>query len=98
MLLSPSYAASNCTLGLDEYDDAHASFHAFPNPANTIVNVTMTSPEKENTVKLFNTLGQSVYTKTFSGGTTSLDISSVPAGVYYINVNCKDNKRIEVIK
>ena len=98
VLLSPSYAASNCTLGIHEYDDAHTSFHTFPNPANTIVNVTMTSPEKENNVKLFNTLGQSVYTKTFSGGTTSLDISSVPAGVYYINVNCKDNKRIEVIK
>lgn len=98
VLPAPSYNSSNCSLGINEASTELGQFSIYPNPANTIINVLITSKEKENTIKLFNSLGQLIITKTISSASASIDISALDAGIYYISANGKDYKRVEVIK
>jgi hypothetical protein len=77
-------------VGLKERNEMPGlSFNLSPNPANTFATLGFKITRPENaTVKLFNNLGQVVYLQekacTEKGlHTINLDLSSMPAGVYY---------------
>lgn len=64
----------------------------YPNPANESV---LISTEKDQTVELTNTLGQVVYTTTATGTSTTVDLSTFEAGVYFVTVYNGDVKTTE---
>ncbi len=64
----------------------------YPNPANESV---MISSEKDQTIEITNTLGQVVYTTVAMGTSTTVDVSTFEAGVYFVNVYNGDVKTTE---
>jgi hypothetical protein len=74
------------TTGIEESASGNMNINVYPNPNNSgIVNVDF---ERTNNIKVINTLGMVVYNQNIdqSVNTTSLDLSSLANGVYFIYV------------
>ena len=61
-----------------------------PNPTNGQVTIT---GKDLKTAEVFNTLGQRVATGKGEGEQMTVDISALPAGVYFVNVTDKDGRK-----
>ena len=57
----------------------------FPNPATA--QLTITAPNAINEVTITNLLGQTVYHQYYSTPQVKVDVSGLPAGVYFVKVN-----------
>ena len=57
----------------------------FPNP--TTSQITITSSDKIFSIAVTNLVGQTVYTNSYEAGRVDIDISQLPAGVYFIKIN-----------
>lgn len=53
----------------------------FPNPTNNILNITLL---KSTQINIINVLGEIVYTQTAEAGTTSINVSNLSKGVYFV--------------
>lgn len=72
-------------LGLTIPRHTQLAFDITPNPSDGNVNITSkTSTEKH--VSVYNVLGDVAYTTSFSGNNTSLDLTGLEKGVYFIRV------------
>jgi Secretion system C-terminal sorting domain/Ig-like domain CHU_C associated len=73
------------------------SFKYFPNPVTDLLNV---SYSKElRSVKVFNMIGQQVYFRILSSNEAQVDMSNLPSGSYFVEVNSLDaSKTIRIIK
>jgi hypothetical protein len=60
-------------------------FDVFPNPSTGLFNVKSPSAiEKE--IEVYNVLGETVFTYTYTGNTTTIDLSNLDKGVYFIRI------------
>ncbi len=72
---------------LDE-NDFSQSLSIFPNPATDVVNVTVNANIGDYQVRVLNTMGQTVYTRTINNEfTIQMDLSGLAAGTYMIEVS-----------
>ena len=76
-------------LGIEE---VNAEFKLFPNPASSEVTLDFTKLDQVTGIEILNALGQVVLLEAVSSQVTTLDISSLPSGNYFVRV-----KRLEVI-
>ncbi len=79
-----------------------ASFTFYPNPAKEILKINVGVIETENaTIKLMNTVGQTVISKTInklsSTSVISFDISALATGVYYLELKNGTNSSVEKV-
>ncbi len=82
-------------LSNDTFDNA--SFSAYPNPVNDVLNLSYSS--EISSVKVINLLGQEVISRNVGTTSTQIDMSSLQAGAYIVNVTIGDAvKTIKVIK
>jgi Secretion system C-terminal sorting domain len=65
------------------------TFRMFPNPANDVLNIVVNS---RSTVELVNTVGQIVQRSTVEGGASTLDISGLNPGMYFVKVGADIQK------
>ncbi len=72
-------------------DNSKLDCYIYPNPSTGIINVSLAQNTK-TTATLFNCLGQVVYTKSLYGLNSVLDVSSMPKGVYLLELK-NDNQR-----
>lgn len=70
------------TVGIDENGE-EALFSVFPNPTNTDINVALKNPNDAFTITVLSTLGKEIYN---SSSETTLDISNLKKGIYYVIV------------
>ncbi len=77
---------NNVPSAVDELQNASNSFSAYPNPSQGLINTT-----KFGNYTIFNGLGQ-VMMK--ANNTNKLDISSLPAGMYFIQNEMKQTHKI----
>ncbi len=65
------------------------NLYIYPNPTtNTITLDLPSSPLSKNTsLKILNTLGQTVYQSSVSAQKFSIDVSSLGAGIYFLSIN-----------
>jgi len=70
----------------------------YPNPTTGIIN--LQTKEKINSVSVYNAVGQKVSFNSLNNENTSIDISNLPGGVYFVEIiiNDKTTKRYKVIK
>jgi predicted extracellular nuclease len=78
----------NCnTVGIQENQNA-AGVSVYPNPSNDVVNVN--SSEAISTVEIYNTLGELVFTQSFSSASqthsTQINLNTMPGGMYMVQV------------
>ena len=74
--------------GIDN-EFANNSVNISPNPATSTLNITC-PPSQNISVTLFNLMGEQVMQRHFTGTKESLDISSLPSGMYIIKVSGSD--------
>jgi hypothetical protein len=79
-------------------DEIHASskYSIYPNPVKDVLHIDfIDKPNSSSIVKLLDNTGSVLIQNTASGNNTSIDMSSMPAGVYYLSVNDYTRKIIK---
>ncbi len=88
----------NACVGIDEVSTEE--FALFPNPSTGVFNLNL--PEAGSTVEVVDVLGNVILAKNINtAGTTQLDLSSQPNGVYFVRVTngtSKEVKRVVIQK
>ncbi len=83
------------TLGVDDFDNQ--SFKYYPNVVRDVLNISYT--KELRSVKVFDMIGQEVYSKNINNTETAIDMSTYPAGVYFIKAaSGNGTKTFKVIK
>ncbi len=73
------------TVDFTSIDELSAStFAVYPNPANSILNI---EAKEATSIKIVNVLGATVATQELNAGKNSIDISSLPTGVYMLHTS-----------
>lgn len=75
---------SNVGCGLGINNDEISSFTIAPNPATTTVKLSANNPF--NTIEVVNFIGQTIMTQTNNTNETTLDVSNLSNGVYFIRI------------
>ena len=71
---------------------AEAVLSVFPNPATSTLQVVAAEMQGQGAIQVWNAQGQMVLSRTnveMSGTTTTLDVSTLPAGMYYLQVTAE---------
>ncbi len=86
---------SDDPLALDE--EIEQAFSFFPNPTNTIVNITTTLADFSTTI--YNIQGQKVSDTIWHQGNSTLDFSNLSTGMYFVKIQTADSiSTINIIK
>lgn len=79
-----------CFVGINELNK-QTTFEVYPNPTNSILNIRRKNQQLQNaTIEIKNTLGQIVYIDVYAH---QIDVTHLPAGIYFISLNTKETKR-----
>lgn len=100
--LTASNAAGSDTeckiIGVTAIQDMHATtLQAYPNPASTVVSVTLPEPSAIVQIRIVNTLGQTVWQSANTpviGSTLTLDVEHLAAGTYTVYMDTEDNRYV----
>jgi hypothetical protein len=88
-------SAYDASLSTSNFDNA--SFIAYPNPVKDVLNLSYSS--EISSVSVINLLGQEVISKKIGNTSTQIDMATLTAGAYIVNVTLGDIiKSIKVIK
>ncbi len=63
----------------------------FPNPATT--EITITAPDRLNTLIITNLVGQTIFNQKTNTQQVEVDVSGFPAGVYFVKINGSEVRR-----
>ena len=58
----------------------------FPNPTHSSVNVELGEGVRATDIRLFNTFGQLISTTSVNGTVTTIDLSKLPNGIYFVQI------------
>jgi PKD repeat protein len=95
--VSRSNIANNrAAVGLKE-NSLLTGVKVFPNPVQKILNVNIDHATSETELKLFNMIGEVVYSAKISGNKTSIDVSSFSKGIYTLAVSNASGKAMHKI-
>lgn len=83
----------NSTVGINEKNSN--LMQIFPNPAKDVVTISNTLPNV--TINITNALGQIIYTESINGTSTSVNVSHIQNGVYFIRFE-KENRLLGIEK
>ncbi|MBA3898775.1 MAG: T9SS type A sorting domain-containing protein, partial [Bacteroidetes bacterium] len=76
------------SLRIDQFEVQSLKFKVVPNPATNYVSIQISNQNNlvkqvDCQIKIFDLYGKAVIEKTISGNDTQLDLSSIPAGIYF---------------
>ncbi len=86
---------SDCFLILSTgiYSAQETTFQLYPSPAHDLVYV-KTNGAESGTIELMDLSGKIIFSKTFSGTTTTIDVSVFANGVYFVNMYTAKGKSV----
>ncbi|MBL0155001.1 MAG: pre-peptidase C-terminal domain-containing protein [Chitinophagaceae bacterium] len=67
----------------------------FPNPATQVLNVNVSGNDSRKTITVIDINGRQIQTQALLNGNTSIDISKLARGMYYLRVNGADGAMIK---
>jgi len=73
------------------------NFSAFPNPASDAVNLIIPNNNENTTINVYNSINQRLISTNTNSTNHTIDISALPAGVYFIEVSNHSEKAIKSI-
>ena len=79
------------SVGISQIPKPNLTFSLTPNLATTQLQIYLTTSTQPQHLKLINTLGQTIQQQTFSTNQLQLDISTLPSGVYFIELQNEIN-------
>lgn len=93
LMLRPVFGKKIIPVGLNELsiNNQQSSIYIYPNPSNGIINYKINikhevpiSSTSNYEIKIYNTLGQSVYQSSISNLQSSINVGDLPNGIYYL--------------
>ena len=75
-------------VGIGENIEVNSNISVYPNPANDFVNIE--SSANINEVKIFNNLGQIVYSQKIDNNFVRINTEKFITGIYHIQINSQD--------
>lgn len=75
-------------VGIDQIADKSNSIRLFPNPVQTMLNIT--SPEPMVSVQVINTVGQTVFTENPNGKALQINTENLESGLYIVQIQTKN--------
>ena len=94
----PTFNASNCLTGINENGAAENEIKVYPNPACEYFTIQFNSTEKENTICLYNALGQEIKTIISTNKIETVSISELSEGFYVLKINADQFKKLQILK
>jgi hypothetical protein len=85
LALQVTYNASNCVDGLNSLKTNKST--CFPNPSNGKVSINFDNDGKHHNVKIYNVVGEELYSINTIESTETIDLSFLKNGIYFININ-----------
>lgn len=80
----------NCgTVGVEELGEA--VYNAYPNPATATFNVSVNNKLLNSTLRVFDVVGNLVYTTNINSNVETIDVSAFAKGMYFVKVDGIDN-------
>ncbi len=79
------------TLSNGKVANKNNSMEIYPNPATTKLNISLETT-KPVSIEVYNVLGQVKMTHVHNGGTSTLDLSELPAGIYFVRYTNSNNQ------
>lgn len=76
-------------------------FTVYPNPANNFITVQLGFDSKQSEIKIYNTMGQLVTSEPVEKQNTTIDISKLSSGIYYLHLQSSNGigvKKFEVVR
>jgi hypothetical protein len=94
---NPGAEGLNFEIGAESITDTdelanEAVLSVFPNPASSTLQIVAAEMQGQGAIQVWNAQGQMVLSRTnveMSGTTTTLDVSTLPAGIYYLQVSAE---------
>ena len=77
-------------LGVEEFDASNTFATIYPNPTTGMVTIT---GEKLKQAEVFNMLGQQMLSTKGEGNELQIDMTALPAGVYFVTVTDEEGRR-----
>ncbi|MGZ3904220.1 MAG: carboxypeptidase regulatory-like domain-containing protein, partial [Bacteroidia bacterium] len=74
----------NGNIGINDHQHSNADFEVYPNPARS--SLTVKGQKELDTITITNSLGQVVYKENVQSTQKQIDVSTLPQGVYIVNV------------
>jgi hypothetical protein len=96
--LYPTFNSWNCISGISENETESRDLLIYPNPAKDNITIEYPSDEKENYIRIYNSLGEILIDMISSKNQENIDLSQLKSGVYLINVNKKFFKQLVIVK
>ncbi len=84
-------------VGEQEYDNGDLDVNIYPNPAMDLINVRVDRFSEEAELEFYNAVGEKVHMIKHIPGGGSINISNLPAGIYYLKVISGKLHRIKKI-
>lgn len=93
-------AVLDSVTGIQQANSGNSSLSAYPNPANDVLTIALQGHTFSNALKsvLCDNMGRQVMHLSLSRAVTTVDISKLPAGVYYLKTDGMDVQKIVVIR
>lgn len=86
------------SLGINEVNNEN-SFKICPNPNIGLLKLSFEKSLKNGKLKIFNCLGQTVFSQNINESNFEIDISDQPNGIYFVEIGDDDNiSRVKLIK
>jgi uncharacterized delta-60 repeat protein len=77
----------NTTVGITEDEAFKTDFIIYPNPAKDFITIVQANSGERATLKIYSATGQIVLQRTITQNSDRIELSELPAGLYYITVN-----------
>jgi hypothetical protein len=88
-----------CGVGFKEAAISESLISIYPNPASTQITIEASKPINYGTIKIFNLQGHELYHYQITGSKMFIDISNLPAGVYFVRFTSENKVRMfKVVK
>jgi hypothetical protein len=88
-------SVNDCT-GLSQWEHPAQKFAIYPNPSTGSFSILPLNEEPFD-VRIYNGLGEVIFTQANTSGKTSFDLADYPKGVYYLVIKQEENKRYDKI-
>lgn len=82
-------------VGMNEIDQSNFDFSIYPNPATSQLEISLPTNYKSHHLKILNPLGQTMKEESFYTNQLSFNISELPSGLYFIELQ---NEEVKAVK
>ncbi|MGZ3866560.1 MAG: T9SS type A sorting domain-containing protein [Bacteroidia bacterium] len=85
----------SAAVDVKELDRKQGKLIVYPNPTSSTINIEMKSDKKQNKIQIIDVFGKELFNTTTKNKTETIDVSSLPSGLYFIKTDFGAQKFIK---